>query len=243
MDSVIVMSKNDWTYHIQAINQILMQKAKKQPRLKVLEAGSGSASHLNFGDNAYVTAIDVSRQQLDRNSSVNEKIVADLQNYDFPVEQYDVIVCWDVLEHLHNPATVLYGFVKTLKVDGLLILAMPNVLSLEGQLTKFTPYWAHVFTMRYLFGNKKAGSNFGPFPTYLRFSTSPSSIARFAQNNNLCRDYFVLYDRGRLALLRQRHPIIYFSVIILAYAIEILSLGIISAKNSSQISVWRKSIS
>jgi SAM-dependent methyltransferase len=235
------MSKNDLTYHIQAINQILMQKAKKQPCLSVLEAGSGSTSHLNFGDNAYITAVDISRQQLDGNSLVNEKIVADLQTYDFPVAQYDVIVCWDVLEHLNNPAVVLRGFVKAMKVDGCLILAMTKVLSLEGQITKFTPHWFHIFTLRHLFGNKGAGSDFGPFPTYLRFSTAPCSIRRFAQKNNLRNAYFAVYDRGRFDLLRKRHPIIYASVFFVSFVIEKLSLSAISAKNSSQVSVWQKS--
>jgi 2-polyprenyl-3-methyl-5-hydroxy-6-metoxy-1,4-benzoquinol methylase len=79
------------------------QLLSNKKNIRVLEAGCGSASHFNFGQNAYLVGIDISEEQLKSNSVLNEKILGDIQVYNLPVTNFDVIVCWYVLEHLPEP--------------------------------------------------------------------------------------------------------------------------------------------
>ena len=53
----------------------------RKQRLKILEAGCGSKSHLQF-ENPYVVGLDISREQLDRNKQLSERIQGDIQYYD-----------------------------------------------------------------------------------------------------------------------------------------------------------------
>lgn len=54
-------------------------------------------------------------------------------------EAYDVISLWHVLEHLHNPGESLEAFKRGLKKDGTLVLALPNVESLDAN--HYGEYW------------------------------------------------------------------------------------------------------
>jgi GT2 family glycosyltransferase/2-polyprenyl-3-methyl-5-hydroxy-6-metoxy-1,4-benzoquinol methylase len=47
--------------------------------------------------------------------------------------KYDVIVCGDILEHLTNPWAVMQKLYKILKPEGLMIVSIPNILSLTVQ--------------------------------------------------------------------------------------------------------------
>jgi glycosyltransferase involved in cell wall biosynthesis/Flp pilus assembly protein TadD/2-polyprenyl-3-methyl-5-hydroxy-6-metoxy-1,4-benzoquinol methylase len=63
------------------------------------------------------------RQCLDR---VIDQSVEDPQ-LDFPVGQFDCVVCADVLEHLREPAAVLSRIRRWLTPDGCLVASIPNV--------------------------------------------------------------------------------------------------------------------
>ncbi len=73
-----------------------------------LEAGCGSASRITIPTSYHITGIDISQSQLDRNKSLNKKILGSLETHEFESESYDLIVCWDVLEHLQHPDKVLH---------------------------------------------------------------------------------------------------------------------------------------
>lgn len=53
-----------------------------------------------------------------------------VEDTNFPVESFDVITLWDVLEHVHSPSSVLRRTYSWLKPGGLLCLNLPNVDSL-----------------------------------------------------------------------------------------------------------------
>lgn len=162
--------------------------------LKVLEAGCGSCTNVRLPPGAHLAGIDISEKQLDRNESLDEKILGDLQTHDLPSEEFDLIVCWYVLEHLDRPERALDNMVRSLKRGGLLVLVVPNVFSVKGLVTKFTPHAFHVWFYRHILGRKDAGTDErGPFKTYLRTSTSERGIKNFASRNGmaivLCREF------------------------------------------------------
>jgi 2-polyprenyl-3-methyl-5-hydroxy-6-metoxy-1,4-benzoquinol methylase len=72
-------------------------------RVSVLEAGGGSASYMRYVSklsNAHITTIDIDPDQIRNNQYANEKILGDLHSYRLPEGKFDLVVCYNVLEHL-----------------------------------------------------------------------------------------------------------------------------------------------
>jgi len=153
---------------------LLLRDKKK---IKLLEAGCGSASYLNFAATVESVGIDISREQLDRNSVMQVKILGDLQTYPLPAGEFDVVVCRNVIEHLSKPQDALMNMFKAVKPGGLLILSFPNLASFKGIVTKFTPFWFHSVFYRFM------KYKFRPFPTYLRLAILPRRVIRLAEAN------------------------------------------------------------
>ena len=170
------------------------ETAEKQS-LRILEAGCGSISYIHFEQDAHLTGIDISESQLEGNSYLNEKILGDVQNHSFPPGSFDVIVCVDVLEHLPRPELALDSFCKAVTDDGLIVLKIPNVLSVKGLATKILPYWMHKYAYKYMTrGGNSKDSKIEPFKTYLRFSIAPNALKKRAKNMGLETVYFDTYD-------------------------------------------------
>ena len=121
-------------------NQLLQEEINKllsgREQLTVLEAGCGSVSHINIPNTGVMTGIDISEKQLQRNEQLTEKIVGDLQTYPLGQRKYDVIVSWDVLEHLDKPQEALENLFGSVADKGIIILAAPNIFSIKGIVTK-----------------------------------------------------------------------------------------------------------
>ena len=212
----------------------------RQPLLRVLEAGCGSASYFDFGQCSLISGIDISRKQLERNTALHDRICGDLQDCDLPGNSYDVIVCWDVLEHLSRPELALSTFARCVRKGGLIIIGAPNVWSFEGLLTKFTPHTFHVWVLRTIFGSGSRDAvreDHGPFPTYLRRSMSPNALKRYAENRQYRVAYATTYDRGRLELLRKRSWILYAIVKTTASLVWVVTCGKIHPTRSSLVFV------
>lgn len=180
--------------------------------MRLLEAGCGSCSCFSFSENVHITGIDISELQLLRNDSIDHKIVGDIQYYDFPPSSFDVIICWNVLEHVPYPQLALQKFLQAAKPGGIIVLGLPNLLSMKGLVTKYTPHFFHVWVYRYLFRQSAAGTHdTAPFKTVLSYSITPSAIRKFAGQNNMKVAYFSLYEHryyaeklGRFFLLMKK---------------------------------------
>src|SRR3990172_9863624 len=96
------------------LQSIINKLLENKPPIKVLEAGCGSSSYIQFEKNVYIVGIDISEKQLQQNSKINEKILGDIQYYDFKPSTFDVVICWDVLEHLPKPGMALQKFVEAI---------------------------------------------------------------------------------------------------------------------------------
>jgi SAM-dependent methyltransferase len=181
---------------VSRLQEFLNGALQAKSDLRLLEAGCGSASELRFlGKQVHMTGIDISQKQLERNRGLDVRILADIQYYAYQPSIYDVIVCYWVLEHLERPDLALRGFALALAKEGLIVLAVPNILSVKGFLTKYTPFSIHNWVYRRLHGRQTSGrDDTGPFRTYLRYSIRPNAIRRFAEHNGLQVVYFTTSD-------------------------------------------------
>ena len=73
----------------------------------------------------------------------------DLSEANFPTSYFDVVTLWHVLEHLHEPRSVLREIYRILRDDGWLLLSLPNAASCEAQL--FKEFWAGLDIPRHLY--------------------------------------------------------------------------------------------
>jgi len=209
-----------------------------RPEIRVLEAGCGSSSYLALRPGTQLIGIDISAKQLDRNKILSQKILGDIQTYDFPVGSFDMIVCWDVLEHLPNPEKAVQRFLGAIKDDGIIVLAMPNVLSLKGQITKWTPHWFHVWVYRTIFGRKLAGTeDQGPFRTYLRLTIAPERLRRFARQRGFTDVFFRTYEANTQQTVRARFGVVNKRWDLLRFLTRVATVGRVDATNSDYILV------
>ena len=154
-------------------------------QLRVLDAGCGTNAHLAFGgvglrplslEGAHVTGLDIDGEALAANPRLHDRIVGSVETYPLTSEAFDVVVCWDVLEHLRRPSLALENLGRALKPGGTMILGFPNVLSFKGIVTKLTPYSFHRWVYRYVYR-----TDLEPYPTVLRLCLRPSAVRRWAE--------------------------------------------------------------
>ena len=79
------------------VQSIINKFSSGKLQLKVLEAGCGSISKVEFQENTYIVCIDISQKQLERNTIIDEKILGDVQYYNFHPKAFDIIISWYVL--------------------------------------------------------------------------------------------------------------------------------------------------
>jgi SAM-dependent methyltransferase len=196
---------------------------------------------LRFGEDAHIVGIDISAEQLERNPLLHERILGNLETYPLPRNRFDVIVCWDVLEHLRHPERALDNFLGAVSEGGIIVLAMPHVYSVKGMLTKLSPHWFHVLIYRYIFRIPTAGQPGSvPFPTYLRLAIAPENVKRFAARHGLTVAYFSLYESGYFGLFRARARLTGGLWNAVRLATHLLTFGRLSADLTDYIIVLQK---
>lgn len=224
-----------------ALHEVLDRALADREAITVLEAGCGASTHLSFRQPARLVGIDTSRKQLDRNDALDERILGDVQTYPFASDTFDVVIAWQLLEHLPNPEQALERLRETIKDGGLLVLSLPNVLSVKGLVTKFTPHAFHVWAYRRVFGMKDAGTDDkAPFPTFLRFSIRPSRILRFARENGFAVEYFHSFEWHVQSQLRERIHLVGPAWWLVRSFVGVLSLGRVDAERTDFIVVLRR---
>jgi ubiquinone/menaquinone biosynthesis C-methylase UbiE len=104
---------------------------------RTLDIGCGSAQYGNFFPNR--TTLDIAARP-----GIPVDIVADAHDLSM-IEgaSYDVVLCTEVLEHLHTPAKAIAEFKRVLKPGGLLLLTTRFIFPLHdvpGDYFRYTKY-------------------------------------------------------------------------------------------------------
>ena len=117
-----------------SVNPAVLSRVPSRSR-RVLDVGCGTGALgrvlKDQHPERYVAGITHAEQEAEGARAVLDQVViADLETYDFGNlgEKFDCVICSHVLEHLRNPVEVLARLRQVLTVDGVILIALPNVL-------------------------------------------------------------------------------------------------------------------
>lgn len=122
----------------QAVNQPVRLRVPKTAK-RVLDIGCGSGSlgrDIKQDINCEVVGVTYSESEAALAAKFLDRVlVRDLNNFDTSeVGYFDCVICSHVLEHLYHPQELLNRLRDHLTLDGILIVALPNVLHWKQRL-------------------------------------------------------------------------------------------------------------
>ncbi len=153
--------------------------------------------YLRLPADARIVGIAVSETVLEQHTTIDERIAGDIETFPLPSEGLDIVVCWDVLEHLRRPRAALDNLPRAVREGGLLVMRGPNALSFKGLVTLLTPFWAHRLWYRLRERNRRPS-------TYRRVATQPRVIQSWAREHFQATEYSVAYENPMEQQFRQR---------------------------------------
>lgn len=210
------------------LDELVSSFADRSPHpIAILEAGCGRFKHWAYPAGASIAGLDISDDQLARNDHIEEKILGDIQTFRTD-RQWDVVVSVYVLEHVADPRCAVQNMLSWTRPGGLLVLAVPNALSLKGLVTKMTPFGFHAWFYRNIYRRPHS-----IFPTIMDWSITPANLRRQLAGHEIMLEHF----SGEQ--LSPRFHFLYRSVCAI---LRLLSLGRWRPDNSNYLLVVRRAI-
>lgn len=179
-------------------------------RPQVMDAGCGGAMRVRLPAGAVLNGIDISPESAARNSTLFHIVIGDVQTHPLPRAAFDIVICWELLEHVPDPLAALSNLIAATKPGGYIILAFPNRASLKGLVTRLSPHTLHVWLLRHFWGQKNAGRpGYAPFPTYMARDIAPQLLEKFLGRQKVEVVFARLYEGNRVATLRKKAPLLH----------------------------------
>lgn len=192
-----------------AVQDALRRELPQGP-LAIYEAGGGSCSVVppELLSRSKITVVDIDEDQVRNNTYAHEAILGDVQAYRFGQETFDLVICYNVIEHLPHVDAALLNFRDALKRGGMILIGAPNPRSLSGVVTKYSPHWFHVWFYRHIRGIKDAGlPGEPPFPTFFHPLVTLPRLEAFAAASGLEVIYRREVESPRYPEMRRRKPL------------------------------------
>jgi len=116
----------------EAVNQTVLLRVPKTAK-RILDIGCGTGSlgiKIKHEINCEVVGVTYSKLESESaNKYLDGVIIRDLNSFaPHELGQFDCIICSHILEHLYHPQALLNHLHDNLTADGVLIVALPNVL-------------------------------------------------------------------------------------------------------------------
>ena len=178
-------------------NEVLRSLYAGRPGVlaRVLEAGGGSHAHFAIPDGASLIALDISHGQLVRNLSTPLRVQADVGAIPLANGCMDVVICFNVIEHLDDPRPALNEMRRCLGPGGILVLGFPNRSSLKGLVTRATPIGVHRAWYRRVVSKPDRGEgHHDAFPTVFHPAIAVSRMRAWLASVGFETPMFALYD-------------------------------------------------
>ena len=227
---------------MQIIESWIRSRRTNGRSLEILEAGCGQKWDVDLADlEFHLTGVDLDQAALDLRLTgsidLHEAVQGDLREVQLDPDTFDVIYNSYVLEHVNGATKVLENFRSWLKVGGIVIIRIPDPLSVYGFISRVTPHWFHVLYYRRVMGIPEAGQpGYAPYPVHYDEIVSRAGLHRFCRENGLAlrAEYGTgcYFHPGR-GLVRRALPI--FKTVL-----SVLSLGRLSASHNDLLFVIEK---
>jgi 2-polyprenyl-3-methyl-5-hydroxy-6-metoxy-1,4-benzoquinol methylase len=152
----------------------------------------------------HVVGFDPDETAVATNPCIDERVVGSIDTVPLPAETYEVVVAWNVLEHVEDPAVSLARIARTVVQDGVLVLAFPNVSSMRGRITKHTPTWFHRTVIR----GALRGQGAQPHATFMPGSLDVSSVVENLEALGFRTLHLSRYEGYHEMRLKEIHPVL-----------------------------------
>jgi SAM-dependent methyltransferase len=192
------------------LGQVLAAHFGARP-ISVYEAGGGSTSYIHFAglNVTRITLVDIDPHQVSRNDIAHETIVGDLQTIELPAGSFDLIICYNVIEHLPLLSDALERMARAVKRGGLVVIGAPVPMSLNGLAARFTPHFVHVWICRYLLKWPDAGKpGCAPFPVAYHRLVDPQALQAHVKTLGLEPVYFRAYFGSLIEEIGRKNPLL-----------------------------------
>jgi 2-polyprenyl-3-methyl-5-hydroxy-6-metoxy-1,4-benzoquinol methylase len=137
---------------LQAKRSVQIHEANGKRADTVLDIGCGRGLLLNqlrrLGWTVTGTELSDGAARFARDVLHLDVKVGDLRSLHFEEGTFDAVVLWHVLEHVHDPASLLHEVNKVVRPGGFVLVAVPNFGSVEAELCKAN--WFHLDVPRHL---------------------------------------------------------------------------------------------
>ena len=152
--------------------------------------------------------VDTDEDQIRNNEYAQETILGDVQSYRFAPGSFDLVICYNVIEHLPDVEAALLRLLR---------VAEAGRADPDRRAQSRTRYPASSPNIRrtgstsgstgYVQGDKQAGlPGQAPFPTHYHPLVTPSKLEAFARANGLQMIYRREYESPRYPEMRLRQP-------------------------------------
>jgi SAM-dependent methyltransferase len=229
---------------LQARLDTLLDDAKP---VRILNAGCGRGGrYVPVARAPIVVGIDIDGGAGDTDGRFDEHLVGDLETYDFGPRRFEVVYCWNVLEHLGDPRRALVNLISTLEPGGLVVLGAPHAASVKGLITRFTPHWFHEWIWRAVLAPRRGaaaastGGAAGPFPTVLSRAMTPGALWAFARERALSVEFYREYEAWPQKKIRARLRVMGAAFSAVCRIVRSLSFGRVTASATDVVIVLRK---
>ena len=196
--------------------------------LSVYEAGGGSTSWLaaDVLARSDIVVVDIDKRQLENNRYAQQKILGNIESCTFPPASFDLIVCFNVIEHLESPPAAIERFSEALRPGGLLLIGAPNPRSLSGMVTRFTPHAFHVWYYRAVLKKLDAGfPGQPPFPVVYHPIVAPDALLSYCRKLGLDAVYREDCRSGRDEATMRNRPWLAAVLRVTTAAMNLIFLG------------------
>lgn len=128
---------------------LLNRLAPRRGRLFDYGCGTGHFLAAAKADGWQVAGVEPNAQAREEATRRTGQPIGSGSLLDFEPESFDAITLWHVLEHVHTLNDTLSQLISRLKPDGVLLIAVPNVESLDAQ--HYRQDWAAYDVPRHLY--------------------------------------------------------------------------------------------
>jgi SAM-dependent methyltransferase len=202
--------------------------------LKVLDMKAGE-QRFEIRRPIYVVGVDVMQAERGRRLDADEHRVMDLERVELEFDEYDVVLCVNVLEHAREPETVIHHVSQALKSGGMFVLVGPNVASLKSFVARLIP-WA---AQRWFYGRVLSANAF-PARSVHRFSLRPGALLRQARARGWKVEFFRTYEGPVQKSVRQRFGVVGWRWQVVVGLTRLVTLGLLTAEDTGIIAVFTK---